>query len=254
MKVMGKLAKVPVIAPIIEGIFTKKDIDGYKEQLQQGKITKNQLQEMAGRRTITGITGMIGGASGAALGGVLGSVIPVGGNIIGAITGGILGDMTGRLIGDVFSKYILPQKYTKTIGAFVTQTTPPQEEMQDFIIKGNRIYKFSNKDEILGIKQDGAINKFLENGRSFNPPIPNIKVSITNDNTHFNKLVEANNISNNLLRVIADNTALMIKAVGGSGGRSSTVVVNNSNNVSEGRDNVKMGNNRSGYMASPYSL
>jgi hypothetical protein len=238
-KMMGKLVKVPVIGPIITGMLTKKDIDAYKKQYTKGEITKDELQRRSGTRVISGITGAIGASSGAILAGTLGSVIPGAGTALGAIAGGILGDMAGTFLGDIISKHVIPKKYVKTIGAFVTQTEPPKDEMQDFIIKNNKIYKFSNKDEVMGIKSGGAINDFLKNGNS----------------ESLKSLVSANNLSNQLLASIVNNTSLMIKALGGQNkGGNVSIVATAPATAPPPKSLQIVKNNRMGYAASPYSL
>lgn len=42
------------------------------------------------------------------------------------------------------------------------------KEMQDFIVKGNSVYTFNNKDEILGMKDGGAVKQLLTNNAQNN--------------------------------------------------------------------------------------
>ena len=172
-KVVGKGAKgvlsflggigrrLPILGPIIEGLFTASDIKKLKKQNADGEITLEELQQKAGKRMIQTVPAMIGASAGAFIGGGLGSIIPGPGTVLGAITGGILGDIAGRILGGLFADFILPKKYTKSIGAFVTGTTPPKSEMQDFIMQAGKVMPFSNKDQVLGMKTGGAIDQLF---------------------------------------------------------------------------------------------
>lgn len=157
-RLVGKIAKrVPILGPMIESAFTWKDIQDLKSQ----NLSQDDLQQKAGARVITGVSGLVGSVGGAALMGALGSLIPGAGTLIGTLIGSVGGDMLGRFAGELISEYLLPPKYTKSIGAYVTGTQPPMDEMQDFIIKNGRVYKFSSKDEVMGMKTGGAIDNLF---------------------------------------------------------------------------------------------
>ncbi len=238
-KLMGKLVKLPVVGPLIESAFTAYDIKSLKEKYERGEISLDDLQAQSGRRVVQGVTALGGSALGTFLGSAAGTIIPVGGNIVGGILGAIGGDMLGRFVGGLLNDYIMPPKYSKSIGAFVTGTQPPKNEMQDFIIKGDSVYPFSNKDEILGMKRGGAIDEFL---------------GAKQENVGLNLLVKASDMANMYLAGIERNTREMIKALGGKA--SNVTVVNNSPQSSGGseRPSSTIGNNRMGYPSSPYAL
>ena len=153
--------KVPVVGPVIESVLTGMDIKVLKQQLAEGIITQDELQQQAGKRVIEGVGSTIGISSGAVLAGTIGSVVPVAGTALGAIVGGVLGDQAGRFLADIITDYIIPPKYTKAIGAFVTGTSPPKEELQDYIMQNGTITPFSTKDQVLGMKTGGAIDNLL---------------------------------------------------------------------------------------------
>lgn len=238
-KLMGKLAKLPVIGPLIEGAFTAYDIKTLKEKHDRGEISLEDLQAQSGRRVVQGVAALGGSALGTFLGAAAGSIIPVGGTIVGGILGAIGGDILGRFVGGLLNDYIMPPKYSKSIGAFVTGTQPPKNEMQDFIIKGDNVYPFSNKDEILGMKRGGAIDEFL---------------GAKQENIGLNLLVKASDMANVYLAGIERNTREMIKALGGKA--PNVTVVNSSPQSSGGseRPTSTIGNNRLGYPSSPYAL
>lgn len=245
MKLMGRLtakgaARIPIIGPAIEGALSYYDIQAMKKEVADGKMTEAELQQKAGRRVLTGVTGMVGTAGGAALMGTLGSIIPVAGTAVGAIVGALAGDVAGRFLGGVITDHIIPAKYTKTIGAYVTGTTPPKQEMQDFIIKGDKVYPFSNKDEVMGIKTGGAIDEFMKGDSS---------------NAAMRLLVSTNMRSEQYLKIIAQNTANMIKVMGGMGGGSGGTMINMTSPQSQPAPSPSaMGHNRPAYGSSPYAL
>lgn len=239
-KLMGKLAKLPIIGPLIEGAFTTYDISSLKDKYNKGEISLEELQAQSGRRVVQGVSALGGSALGTFLGAAAGSIIPVGGNIVGGILGAIGGDMLGRFVGGLINDYIIPPKYSKSVGAFVTGTPPPQDEMQDFIIRGNQVYPFSSKDEVMGMKRGGAIDEFL---------------SSKQENGGLNILVNAANAANMYLQGIERNTREMIKALGGRAGNVTVVNQNQGGGSSGGEKiSVPVGNNRLGYSSSPYSL
>lgn len=239
-KLMGKLAKLPVIGPLIEGALTTYDIKGLKDKHARGEITLEELQAQSGRRVVQGVSALGGSALGTFLGAAAGSIIPVGGTIVGGILGAIGGDMLGRFVGGLLNDYIMPPKYRKSIGAFVTGTQAPKDEMQDFIIRGNNVIPFSNKDEVMGMKRGGAIDDFL---------------SSKQENGGMGLLVKTANMANTYLAGIERNTREMIKALGG---RSPNVTILNQDSPSSGggieRPTSAVGNNRMGYSSSPYAL
>ena len=240
-KMMGRLtakgaARVPIIGPAIESVLATMDINAMKKR----GLTESELQKQAGKRVITGVTGMIGATGGALLAGTLGSIIPGAGTAIGAILGAIGGDMAGRFLGGLISDYIIPQKYVKTIGAFVTGTTPPKEEMQDFIIKDGKLHKFNRRDEVMGIKTGGAINEFLTSGGY---PQQAMKVLIT-----------TNKLANEYLRTIANNTAMMVKNLNGGSSGGSSINISVPQVKSPSKQMMTIPNNRDGYASSPYAI
>jgi len=159
VKTLMPVAKrIPIISSLIELFFAKGDIADYKQERAENKISTDQeLYKKAGNRVLEGIGGVLGGAGGAALGLV--------GGPLGALFGGYLGDKAGRYASQ-FASYIIPESAISDVGkAAVTGTMLPvgeTGEMQDFIIKNNQVYKFSNKDEILGMKNGGAVNELLQ--------------------------------------------------------------------------------------------
>ena len=114
VKALGGAAKVgkvvlksPFLAPIVEGIFTYKDITKAIEEYKQGEIDKKELDKKVGDRSIKGIGGIIGAAVGGTLGAAALGTLSFGlAAPLGAILGGIGGDMAGRFLGGVIADVI----------------------------------------------------------------------------------------------------------------------------------------------------
>tara|TARA_R110002153_G_scaffold53177_2_gene148504 strand:- start:43887 stop:45869 length:1983 start_codon:yes stop_codon:yes gene_type:complete len=114
VKALGGAAKVgkvvvksPFLAPIVEGIFTYKDITKAIEEYKQGEIDKKELDKKVGTRSIKGIGGIIGAVAGGTLGAAALGTLSFGlAAPLGAILGGIGGDMAGRFVGGVIADVI----------------------------------------------------------------------------------------------------------------------------------------------------
>ncbi len=163
----GTARRIPIIGPLIEGLFAAYDIKQLKKQFAEGEIDEDQLHQQVGRRAINGIGAATGAGAGAILAGLLTSVTGPGA-VVAAIVGGVLGDIAGRFLANLFTDYILPEKYTKSIGKFFTGNKPPapaggmiNPEMQDFIMQGGNVMPFSSKDQVLGMKTGGAIDQLF---------------------------------------------------------------------------------------------
>ena len=240
-KFLKVLKGVPLLGGIIESVLSYNDIQNLKAEYDAGKISIDELQQRAGKRGIQGVTALIGTTAGGALGTALGSVVPVVGNLIGGIAGSIGGEKVGKFLGGVIADNVLPEKYTKSIGAFFTNTTPPKEEMQDFIIRGKNVYPFSSKDDVMGMKSGGAIAKFLG--------------SSSKDNGMF-KLGQILKSSNMYLKAIERNTRNLSNS--SSSSPSQQVTSNNISVMASPPDQDSppsaFGNNRIGYADSVYSF
>ena len=87
-----KILKIPIITSLIEGFFAKQDI----EQMIAGASDKNTLFQSVGTRVAEAL-GSVGGAS---IGGALGSIIPGGGTILGALGGEMLGRHGAKMLAE----------------------------------------------------------------------------------------------------------------------------------------------------------
>jgi hypothetical protein len=240
-KFLKVLKGVPLLGGIIESVLSYNDIQNLKADYEAGKISIDDLQQKAGKRGIQGVTALIGTTAGGALGAALGSVVPVAGNLIGGLLGSVVGDKAGRILGEIIVDNVIPEKYTKSVGAFFTNTTPPKEEMQDFIIRGRNVYPFSSRDDVMGMKSDGAIAKFLGSSGS-------------NKGTFM--LAQIMKMSNRYLRAIEINTRNLSNP---SSSPSQQVVSNNNVSVmspvkDQGSQTAAFGNNRMGYADSVYTF
>ena len=160
-KVIKPLAgKVPIVGSLIEMFFGKGDIEKLKKRRETGDIaTDDELHFLAGQRVIKGLGGLFGGAVGATVVGLLtGPTGPFA--ILGALAGGAMGDITGRLLAEYMTNNLIPTSATREVGQIVVSGMK-EEELQDFIVKNGQVYKFNNKDEVLGMKEGGAIGNLI---------------------------------------------------------------------------------------------
>ena len=141
---------IPLLTPLIEGLFAANDIKNLKKSYDKDEITLDDLRLKAGERTITAITGV----GGAVLGAAALSFIPG----IGTLVGGVAGDFLGRYLGEKLVENLVSPNITKKLGSYITGTA----QLQDFLVKDNKIFSFSNKDEVLGMKTGGAIDNLLK--------------------------------------------------------------------------------------------
>lgn len=155
----GKIGKIfrsiPLVAPVIEGLFAANDILKFKADYDNKAISLDELRLKAGKRVVESITGI----AGAALGGAALSFIPG----VGTIAGAVGGDLAGRYLGELLVEKMVSPDVIKKFGAYITGT----QELQDFIVKDNKVYPFNNKDELLGMKTGGAIDNLI-NSKSEN--------------------------------------------------------------------------------------
>lgn len=297
--VLKSIMSSKALGPVVSGLLAAYDVKQIKDRYERKEISIDDMQQQVGGTLIKAITSALGATGGALAAGALGSVIPGAGTALGGFIGSVAGGFLGNFAGDIFSKYILPPKYTKTIGAFFTNTPYPKDEMQDFIIKDRRVYKFSNKDELMGMKKDGAIDRYFSHYKQENdvrykatlsriqgkpttivtkqyiPPVtmkqdnklisnpnPNIvlrpNVMVTPKTVQpqksqaVNDLIKVNNTANEYLRVIAQNTASMIRALGDKSADTKPVLINTP--TSSNSEKIQLPDNRGGYSMSPYSL
>jgi len=116
LKTLGKFGKrIPVIGAFLESIFAAGDISS----AMASGASKGEIDQMVGRRVISGLGAVVGSAGGAALGSALGPV--------GTIVGGLGGDFIGRWLGGFLADNM--SGMTGAIGNFVTSRFGPEAEM-----------------------------------------------------------------------------------------------------------------------------
>jgi hypothetical protein len=162
----GAARRIPILGPIIEGLFAANDIKKLKEQYADGELTEEELHQQVGRRAITGVGGAVGAGAGAILAGLLTSWTGPGA-IVGAIAGGVLGDIAGRFLSGLFTDYIMPPEYTKSIGKFFTGEKPPAPaggmvKVDDGVLThGGKTVRINSKDDVLALKTGGPLDKLM---------------------------------------------------------------------------------------------
>ena len=167
-KYLKGAARLPILGPIITAGIKAFEVSGLIAEHKAGNISLEDMQQQAGRATIGGIGNIVGNIAGDVLGVAVTGLLAAGSFGTGAIAGPVIigltsvaGDLLGGFIANIITDYILSPKYTKAIGAFVTNTTPPKEELQDYIMQNGTITPFSTKDQVLGMKTGGAIDNLL---------------------------------------------------------------------------------------------
>ena len=163
----GAARRIPILGPIIEGLFAANDIKNLKEQYANGEIgSEEELHQKVGRRAITGVGGAVGAGAGAILAGLLTSWTGPGA-IVAAVAGGVLGDLAGRFLSGLFTDYIMPPEYTKSIGKFFTGEKPPAPaggmvKVDDGVLThGGKTVRINSKDDVLALKTGGPLDKLM---------------------------------------------------------------------------------------------
>jgi|GEM_PF-3438685 len=183
LKLVRGLLKSPLLAPILESFFTYKDVEELVKQHELGDIDDAELNEKVGTRLIKAVTGVIGGAGGAILGGAIGSGVPIAGNIVGAIAGGVLGDVGGRLLGGLIAKKLGDK--TSTLGEWALNSKlfkglrqpiigEPLAQVDDGIIfsqDGRVLAQANPMDTIYAMKEGGPLLTTLAAGFESNGKI-----------------------------------------------------------------------------------
>ena len=162
LKYLKGFAKVPIIGSLLEGIFLKSTLNKLRDKYEAGDITQDEYRVKAGEEFFKSV----GGIGGAAIGGAIGSIIPGGGTLVGAIGG----DLLGRFAVGLLNKHVLKGEHKSKAGEFILglmmKNAQPgiklaKNEMQDFIIRDGLVAPFSSKDEVLGMKKGGVINNLV---------------------------------------------------------------------------------------------
>ena len=126
-KVIGKVAKFPLIATALEGAFAYNDI----QNLMASGLTGKELDSAIGKRAYDAIGTVIGSAGGS----ILGSILPVGGTLLGGLAGAFGGPYLARGIAQLFDS-----DYSKLGGVvsdlpFFKDSMPSTIQAEDFTIK-----------------------------------------------------------------------------------------------------------------------
>lgn len=229
-KILGAIAKSPLLAPIIESIFAYKDVNNSISDFNEGKINKKELDAVVGKRTFTALGGLLGGAGGAALLAAIVGGLSFGlGAPLGAIVGGILGDVGGRFIADKLADAMGDKK--SKVGEFVLNTPlfsnklggAGVTEIQDGIItKNGQVIKPDKNDTLYAMKEGGPLMDVMNK-------TPQMLDSLINVEVNSSELLKQNNL---LLTQILEkiNSGNIIS------NNSTTVVSSNSNSIRQFRE------------------
>jgi hypothetical protein len=170
LKILRFAAKSPLLLPVLEGIFAKKDINTLQDMKEAGEIGEEELYEGVGTRGLEAVAGVLGGLGGAALGSFLGP--------LGAIGGGIAGDIGGRWIASNVIAPMMGDK-VKAVGKWAIDSwmfknyvpkvpgiaNEPLAQIDDGIIfsKDGRALAQANPSDTIYAMKEGGPGKLLAN-------------------------------------------------------------------------------------------
>jgi len=209
-QVLGAIAKSPLLAPVIESVFTYKDINESLSDFQEGKISKEELDTTVGNRTFKALGGLLGGAGGATLlatmmGGLsFGLAAP-----LGAVIGGILGDVGGRFVADKLAGAMGDK--VSNVGDFVLNTplfnskmgmSGPVENIEDGIItKAGKVIKPDREDTIYAMKDGGPLGEALNKTPKMLSSLIDVEIDslklMQEQNSLLKEILQKNRCSNN---------------------------------------------------------
>lgn len=153
----GPVAKrVPLIGTLIEGYFARKDI----KALAESGMDPQDIYKDIGKRTIEGVTGVIGGAAASTLvnalsvtgipGFLLSGLAYMGGDFVGRKLGGMLADLGPSMSGVIGKSIASTFGFDDEIKAGAP-SGEGEPVMQDFISRpGMGVQKFRKDDIIIG--------------------------------------------------------------------------------------------------------
>lgn len=230
-KLLKGVLKFPLLAETVELGLLTKSVGDERKKYDNGEITLEQLRENVGKLGLNSAGGIIGGNAGkiggymlgAGAGGLISTALAAGTlgigaaaapalihglGVAGSIGGAFAGDMAGRWLANLTSKALqaLGPSVLQDVGDNILdlQSTLPRflgggslkgDEMQDFMVKGNNVYKFNTKDEFIGLKSGGAIDnvfKDLTEGISKdNSTIKDASIAQVNRLDHLIELMKA---------------------------------------------------------------
>jgi len=217
------ILKSPLLAPLVESIFTYIDINKAIKEYNKGELKREELDKRVGKRAIQGVGGLAGGLLGAGLGvATLGSLSFGLAAPLGAIIGGVGGDMAGRFLGGVVADVmgdktgglgsgIIDSKFFKNkllenqskenaSGESKAKKEKPVEIEDGIITKTGQLIKPHAQDFIYAMKEGGPLTNAMDND------------NIIAKKTHV-LLDEANKASQNIMnsqtKILNENTKLL---------------------------------------------
>jgi hypothetical protein len=217
------LLKSPLLAPIVESIFSYMDIKKAIDEYNKGELDKKQLDKKVGKRAIEGVGGIAGGLLGAGLGAAALGTLSFGlAAPLGAIIGGIGGDMAGRFLGGVVSDVVGDK--TEVVGAGLLRSKLFKNKLQEHQSQENASGESMEKAKEPIEIEDGIITK---TGQLIKPHAQDfiyamkeggpLTDAMGSDNIIAKKTLvlmeQANTISKNLLtnqtKILTENTKLL---------------------------------------------
>lgn len=162
---------------LVEAGFRTWDILGKKKEYEDGTISLKDFQTYVGKQVSDGIIVAITGAVGAGALGTLGGAIggPLGAWVFGT-AGNVLGSMAGEWLAEKFDEHVFVPEYQQVVGEKVLNLFASKKEMQDFIFSQGQAYPFNSKDELIGMKDGGALDKLISSIGMVNQDTPQLSL------------------------------------------------------------------------------
>ena len=158
-KAIKWIAKFPLLAEFFEAGSSYLYKREQEELFNNKKISAEEYNKRIGKKVADSLGGVLGARLGMLALGAAGSLLGPPGVFLGSVIGTAAGDWFGRwLVGNIIN-----EKTSKSIGSYFTGVNQPSDEMQDFLVKNGNVYKFSSRDEVLGMKTGGAIDNLMTN-------------------------------------------------------------------------------------------
>tara|TARA_R110001583_G_scaffold46172_7_gene145130 strand:- start:6294 stop:8189 length:1896 start_codon:yes stop_codon:yes gene_type:complete len=256
VRFLGGVGKrLPIIGPAIEALFTASDIKKYKKQYAEGKIDRDQLEDLVGVRAIKGITALIGAGAGAFLGGLVslgtGPFAPLVA-WLPMLVGALAGDLLGRFVGGLLAKHVLPKSAVKGIGKFFAGNDPSPGsaagleaspmKLNDFLRHRGRLYPINSKDTLIGGKPGGAIREFFgSRNDAYHAKLASLQIS-------------AIQLSNKYLQRLVQLTEVLVKKPVGGGSQTLNPPLPQSNELQGDLSGPQYTDGRAEFYNSPYSM
>jgi len=226
------LKRIPILATLIQTFFSHREIKELVEKHDKDpqKYPLDMLFSEIGDKAAEGLGTLIGGEGGEIIGGILGSIFPGPGNVIGGVLGALGGSYAGGYLSKLFAGMFEPQK--KAVGKYLydkfyaKKSDEETDSIEDGIItKEGKVIQPHKDDTIYAMKDGGPFDKFFSNNSKLLEQSNNALNDLTQvTSLHLSKQTELLTSSNKILLAIKD-------ALGNAASQGSNIVTNNVSSI-----------------------